>query len=65
MTFMESCLDKRHVANKARWRCQEDRDVVMQMPEAWQRMAKAASIATSFEPIGYGLREIQAPRRTA
>lgn len=49
--------DKRHVANYAQWRCQEDLDAMMNDPTAQVHMREAASIATSFTPIYYELCE--------
>ena len=49
--------DKRHVANYAQWRSQEDLDAMMKNPKARVHMQEAASIATSFDPIYYELRE--------
>ena len=52
--------DKRHVANYAQWRSQDDLDAMMKDPAARTHMAGAASIATSFEPIYYELCETHA-----
>jgi quinol monooxygenase YgiN len=49
--------DKRHVANYAQWRSREDLDAMMKDPAAHVHMRDAASIATSFTPIYYELRE--------
>lgn len=49
--------DKRHVTNYAQWRSQEDLDAMMNDPAARSHMREAASIATSFDPIYYELRE--------
>lgn len=49
--------DKRHVANYAQWRSQEDLDAMMKDPAAQVHMREAASIATSFTPIYYELCE--------
>lgn len=49
--------DKRHVANYVQWRSQADIDAMMADPVAREHMQKAASIATSFAPIYYSLRE--------
>jgi quinol monooxygenase YgiN len=49
--------DKRHVANYAQWRSQEDLDAMMKNPAAQVHMQEAASIARSFDPIYYELRE--------
>lgn len=49
--------DKCHVANYAQWRSQEDLDAMMKDPEAHVHMREAASIASSFTPIYYELRE--------
>ena len=49
--------DKRHVTNYAQWRTQQDLDGMMRDETAGRHMAQAASIATSFDPIYYQLRE--------
>lgn len=49
--------DRRHVANYAQWRSQGDIDAMMARPDAQQHMARAAGIATSFDPVYYSLRE--------
>ena len=49
--------DKRHVTNYAQWRTQQDLDAMMADETAGKHMAQAASIATSFDPIYYELRE--------
>lgn len=49
--------DRRHVANYAQWRSQEDLDVMMSDPAAMAHMKAAAAIAESFSPIYYTLRE--------
>jgi quinol monooxygenase YgiN len=49
--------DRKRVANYAQWRSKADLDAMMKDPEAKQHMQKAASIAISFEPIFYELRE--------
>jgi quinol monooxygenase YgiN len=49
--------DKRHVTNYAQWRSQADLDAMMSDPEARVHMREAASIADSFDPIYYELRE--------
>ena len=49
--------DRRHVANYAQWRTQEDLDAMMADLAAQDHMRKAADIATSFDPIYYELRE--------
>ena len=49
--------DKRHVANYAQWRRQEDLDAMMKDSTAQVHMREAASIATSFTPIYYELCE--------
>jgi quinol monooxygenase YgiN len=50
--------DKRHVANYAQWRSKDDLDAMMKDPAAQVHMRDAASIATSFSPIYYDLREV-------
>lgn len=57
-------LDKRHVANYAQWRNQEDLDAMMKDPSAQAHMREAGSIATSFEPIYYELRATHAAKAT-
>jgi hypothetical protein len=49
--------DRRHVANYAQWRSQDDLEAMMADPLARGHMAGAAAIATSFTPIYYELRE--------
>ena len=49
--------DKRHVANYAQWRTQQDLDGMMSDETAGRHMAEAAGIAISFDPIYYELRE--------
>ncbi len=49
--------DGRHIANYAQWRNQEDLDAMMADPAARDHMKHAASIAQSFDPIYYVLRE--------
>jgi quinol monooxygenase YgiN len=49
--------DKRHVANYAQWRSKEDLESMMKNPEARVHMREAASLAISYEPIYYDLRE--------
>jgi hypothetical protein len=49
--------DKRHVANYAQWRSQQDLDNMMADEAAQTHMRDAASIATSFDPVYYELRE--------
>lgn len=53
--------DRCHVANYAQWRSQEDLDAMRSNPSARVQMREAASIATSFTPICYELRETHAP----
>ncbi len=48
--------DKRHVANYAQWRSQEDLDAMMKNSSAQVHMQEAAGIARSFDPIYYELR---------
>ena len=52
--------DKRHAANYAQWRSQQDLDAMMKDPAAHVHMREAAGIATSFTPIYYELREAHA-----
>lgn len=49
--------DRRHIANYAQWRSQADLDSMMSDPAARAHMKEAASIAMSFDPIYYSLRE--------
>jgi quinol monooxygenase YgiN len=49
--------DKRHVANYAQWRSKQDLEAMMKNPEAGVHMREAASLAISYEPIYYDLRE--------
>lgn len=48
--------DRRHIANYAQWRTQEDLDAKMTDSAAQQHMRDAAKIATSFDPVYYELR---------
>lgn len=50
--------DKKHVANYCQWRSQGDLDAMMAHPAAREHMGEAATVATSFEPIYYELREV-------
>lgn len=49
--------NQRHVANYAEWRSQADIDAMMADPDARSHMKEASSIAESFKPIYYELRE--------
>lgn len=49
--------DRRHVANYAQWRSQEDLDEMMRDPNAQVHMREAAGIADAFDPIYYTLVE--------
>lgn len=49
--------DKRHVANYAQWRSQDDVDAMMADDAAQVHMREAAAIADSFDPIYYDLLE--------
>lgn len=49
--------DRRHIANYAQWRSQEDLDAMMGNPAARAHMREAASVAASFTPLYYELRE--------
>lgn len=49
--------DRRHVANYAQWRSQDDLDQMMADPTAREHMGRAAAIATSFDPVYYRLTE--------
>lgn len=51
--------DQRHVANYAQWHSQADIDAMMSEPTIQQHMQAAASLAISFDPIYYQLRETQ------
>lgn len=53
--------DKKHVANYAQWRSQEDVDAMMSNPAARTHMKEAAAVAASFEPVYYDLRETHGP----
>ncbi len=55
--------DKKRVANYGQWRSKADVDAMMANPEARTHMLQAASIATSFDPIYYELRETHGPLR--
>jgi quinol monooxygenase YgiN len=50
--------DRRHVANYVQWRSKADLDAMMKDLGAQVHMREAASIATSFSPIYYGLCEV-------
>lgn len=49
--------DNSHVANYVQWRSQADIDHMMADPGAQSHMARAAALATSFDPVYYTLRE--------
>ncbi len=49
--------DRKHVANYAQWRSQADLDAMMNDPAAQAHMREAGSLAESFDPIYYDLRE--------
>jgi quinol monooxygenase YgiN len=49
--------DKRHVANYAQWRSQEDLEAMLNNVQAREHMGAAAAIAKSFTPLLYDLRE--------
>ncbi len=49
--------DKRHVATYAQWRSQHAVDAMMANEDPQTQMREAASIATSFDPIYYELRD--------
>ena len=51
-------FDRRNIANYAQWRSQTDLDAFMADPKAREHMAEAATLATSFRPIYYALKEI-------
>jgi quinol monooxygenase YgiN len=53
--------DRRHVANYAQRRSQEDLDAMMADPVAQVHMREAAAIAEGFDPIYYELRESHRP----
>lgn len=59
--------DRRHVANYAQWRSKEDLEAMMKNPDAGVHMREAASLAISYDPIYYDLREshLAAPLRQA
>ena len=46
-------LDRKHIANYARWRSKEDNDAMMTNPAAKEHMGKAAKLADAFEPLYY------------
>lgn len=48
-------IDKRHVANYAKWRSMEDIQAMMKQPQAQAHMSVAAGIAESFQPLYYTL----------
>ena len=56
-------LDRRHVANYAQWRSQEDLDAMMKDPAARAHMQEIARLAISFDPIYYELRESHAAEK--
>ena len=49
--------DKRHVANYAQWRREDDLDAMMKDSTSRVHMREAAGIGRSFEPICYALRD--------
>lgn len=53
--------DRRHVANYAQWRSRADLDAMMSDPAAKEHMKEVASLALSFDPIYYELRETHGP----
>ncbi|WP_374945859.1 antibiotic biosynthesis monooxygenase family protein [Agreia sp.] len=50
-------VDRTHVTNYAQWRSRADYDAATQNDDVKQHMARAARLATSFDPIFYELRE--------
>jgi quinol monooxygenase YgiN len=46
-------LDRKHIANYARWRSKEDNDAMMTNSVAKEHMGKAAKLADAFEPLYY------------
>ena len=50
-------VDRRHVTNYVQWRSQADYETATGNQEWREHMARAAGVATSFEPIFYELRE--------
>jgi quinol monooxygenase YgiN len=46
-------LDRKHVANYARWRSKADFDATMADPAAKGHMGKAGGLAERFEPVLY------------
>ena len=50
-------VDRRHVANYAQWRSRADYEAATQNADVKDHMARAARVATSFDPIFYELRE--------
>ena len=50
-------MDRRHVTNYAQWRSQTDYEAATQNTDVQGHMARAANVATSFEPLFYELRE--------
>lgn len=51
-------IDGRHVANYAQWRSRSDYEAASADNEVKAHMERAASVATSFDPIYYELREV-------
>ncbi len=57
--------DRRHVANYAQWRSQQDLEAMMKNPWARQHMQECAGLAVSFDPIYYELRVAHESARAA
>ena len=49
--------DRRHVANYAQWRSREDYEAATRKASVQEHMARAASVATDYDPIFYELRD--------
>ena len=49
--------DRTHVANYAQWRTRAEYDAFINDPETREHLKTSASLATSFDPIIYELRE--------
>lgn len=58
-------LDRTHVANYAQWSSAADYQAAAQRPEVQAHFKEAASIAETFEPIVYELRQTHAAQNPA
>lgn len=53
--------DRKHVANYAQWRSRNDFDSMLKNAEAQVHMRQAATIADSYLPLLYTLRDVHLP----